>query len=412
MATHSRWGGSKADRWMNCAGSTALIETVPSKPSSAYAEEGTLAHAFAAYMLASGERAAIEYVGVTLDAQVGAKPLTEEMAAAIQVYLDAVWAEFDQHPDAEIYVEQSFELSVESAAPGEVFGTNDALVYHPKAGRLVVFDYKHGVGVSVTADDNAQLKFYAAGAVFSRDDWSLSELELVIVQPRARDVEDLGAVRRWLMVVSDLMEFQQDVDAAIARSQTEATSYNAGSWCRWCDAAAICPLREQQVLESAQLDFASITEISAGDLPEPKTYDNDRVGEILKAARVLNDWLGQIEEYVEGLVTHGIPVKGWKAVEKLGRAKWAAADDEIAGAAEMLFGVEEDEARPRKLVTLGDMEKALKLHGATKQQIADFKALYTKKESSGLTLAPESDRRPAVDAAARDFGSLNMDGLD
>lgn len=427
---HSRWGGSAADRYMNCAGSAALIATVPPKPSSSYADEGTLAHEFAAYFLAEGERDALQHTGMFLNgahARDGTA-LSDEMARAVQMYLDAVWAEFDKTPSAELYVEERFELQVDSA-PGEVFGTTDALVYHRATGRLVVFDYKHGVGVSVTADDNAQLKFYAAGAVFSHADWPISELELVIVQPRARDAEEIGAVRTWPMNVLDLMEFQSDVDAAIEKAKSyehdvveqlmegdgkvwDVTLFSVGKWCRWCDAAAVCPARERQVLEAAQLDFRSITEIQAEDLPEPKHYDTDRLGEILKAAYILSDWLKQIEEHVEGLVTHGTPVKGWKAVEKLGRAKWSDADATIVGAAEMMFGVEPDEIWPRKLATLGDVQKTLKLHGASKDDIAGFLASYTKKESSGLTLAPESDKRPAVDAAARDFASLNLGGLE
>lgn len=37
-------GGSTAKRVMNCPGSVALCDTMPPKPSSKYADEGTLLH--------------------------------------------------------------------------------------------------------------------------------------------------------------------------------------------------------------------------------------------------------------------------------------------------------------------------------------------------------------------------------
>lgn len=415
---------------MACPGSVALIDTVPARPSSPYAEEGTLAHAFAAYMLQNGDRSAGSYIGATLDAQVGATPLSEEMANAIQIYLNEVWTEYDLSPEAEFYVEKGFVLDVASAVPGEVFGTNDALVYHPTTGRLRIFDYKHGAGVSVTADENAQLKFYAAGAVFSNPTWKLSEVILTIVQPRARDVDTLGAVRDWPMQTIDLLEFQGDVDAAIKRAkQVEnyqelptASSATAdkddpsdrfdhlvlGPHCRWCDAAAICPAREAEIMEAAKLPFSDMTKITVDDLPIVSELDTARLGQILKAGSLLNDWLATVQEYVEALLMQGHGVPGWKVVEKIGRAKWVEDQNQIAAYADMMFGVEADQIMPRKLTTIGDAEKLLKAAGAKKDDVDSFKLKFTIKDSSGLTIAPESDRRPAVSAAQDVFGDIKI----
>jgi hypothetical protein len=442
---HSRFGGSSADRWLSCPGSTALIATVPPRPDSAYAAEGTAAHELARLCLVKDQHPTL-YLGETLEGFV----VTQEMCDAVVVYLNAVDTEKARTKTAELYVEQGFVLQIDSAADDEVFGTNDAMVYHPSEGRLVVFDYKHGVGVSVSAEDNAQLKFYAAGAVFSKPEWKLSELILCIVQPRARslallpddaDPELKRGIQKWPMDVLDLMEFQGDVNEAIALANFYETDFTAdpivlkgpvpntpldlrpgavayvggkpkfvtGSHCKWCDAAPVCPAKEAEVLRAAQLDFADMTEISTDVLPEPKTFDTARLGQILQAGKILNDWLNQIQEYVEGLVLSGTPVEGWKAVEKIGRAKWVAADEDVAGYVDMMFGIDQDSIRPRKLVTIGEFEKLLKAAGATKAQIDDAKLLYTIKESSGLTIAPASDRRPAVDAVAAAFGSVTID---
>jgi hypothetical protein len=434
---HSRFGGSKADKWMSCVGSTALCDTVPSLAAGALAKEGSAAHALAALCL-SQDCHPRDYLGlwwqgedVFLEATAEVQ-VTEEMCDAVVVYLNAVAHEQARTKDAELYVEQRFVLDVASADPGEVFGSNDAMVYHPSTGRLVVFDYKHGVGVSVSAEDNAQLKFYATGAVWSKPDWRIAELELVIVQPRSRDLQFLPddadrearlGIKRWPMNPLDLMDFQADVEDAIARAKSvsgppwtatykpgegmSSAVFTTGSHCKWCDAAAVCPQKQRQILDQAKLDFADIGEIkSASDLPDVKAFDVSHLGDMLKSAQLLNDWLNQIQQFVEALVLSGTPVPGWKAVEKIGRAKWVSADEDVAAYVEMLFGIEADAIRPRKLTTITEAEKLLKAAGATKEAIDTFKLQFTIKESSGLTIAPESDKRPAVNAAERAFGDI------
>lgn len=427
---HSRFGGSTADRWMNCAGSTALIATVPPKPSSFAADQGSAAHALAAVCLKTDDHPrsflGMWWQGDEVFAEATSEhQVTEDMCDAVVVYLNAVEQERAQTMDSELYVEQGFVLDVATADPGEVFGTNDAMVYHPSTRKLVVFDYKHGAGVPVSAEDNAQLTFYAAGAVWSKD-WAPASVELVIVQPRALAHYNLEPVQRWPIDPLKLMDFQVDVEDAIGKAKAisppfnvklgengalESKEFTAGKWCKWCDAAAVCPERERQALRAARLDFASVGEVTAAALPDFKAFDAERLSATLKGLEIVSSWMAQVQEYVEGLVLGGHPVPGWKAVEKIGRAKWVAADEDVAAEAEMLFGIDEDKVRPRKLVTITEAEKLLKAAGATKEQIDAFKLRYTIKESSGLTLAPESDKRPAVNAAARDFAGVNLENV-
>lgn len=407
MGEHSRFGGSSAYRWMNCPGSVALLGTVPAKPSSKYAEEGTLAHEFAAYMLANGERDISSYIGATLGAKVGATPLTQEMAEAIQVYLDAVWAEFDRSPDAEFYVEKGFVLEVESADQGEVFGTNDAMVYHPSTGRLVVFDYKHGQGVSVSAEDNPQLKFYAAGAVFSND-WKLSEVVLTIVQPRARDAIDLGAVREWPMDAIELLEFKGEIRAAITCAKSPSARCIAGTWCdkTFCDARTACPAYQAMQLAGTGFETVDLATVDTADLPEPKTLTPERLSQIVEGASRLQAWVNQCQEYLEALLMGGTAVPGWKVVEKIGRARWISNEETVAAELAMLYDLDEDLIRPRKLTTITEVEKLMKQAGASKVEIDNFKLQNTLKESSGPTIAPNSDKRPAINLAELSFGSV------
>jgi hypothetical protein len=421
---HSTFGGSIADRWMNCAGSTALVASVPPRASSAYASEGTAAHALAEYALKSGIADVTFMVGEPFDFDDHGATLmihvTKDMADAVQVYLDAVSLEMSLAPDAELYVEQRFVLPIATAEPGEVFGANDAIVYIPSLRKLTIFDYKHGAGVSVSAEDNAQLKFYAAGALLTND-WPVAEIELVIVQPRTRDADDNdGGVKRWALPVAEVIEFAGEAEAAIALAKAihgvrvinRDTDLTPGKWCRWCDAAGVCPAKERQALEASRLDFNDITLVTPRSLPDVKALDTARLGQVLVAIEIIEEWGKQVRAQVDDLLTQGVPVPGWKLVDKIGRRKWIDDETKIAGHLSAMFGIDEDDSRPRKLVTITEAERLIKASvadkDARKKALDETSLAFTLKESSGLTLVRESDKREGVDAIARDFGSINL----
>lgn len=403
ISVHSRFGGSACKRWLNCPGSVVLCDTVPPARESPYAREGTAAHWLAENSLRDDVHPT-HFLGELFNGV----EVTQEMCDAVVAYLNVVTKEVARNPKhAELYVEKGFVLDVETAEPGEVFGTNDAMVYHPDSGRLRVFDYKHGVGVTVDAEDNDQLKFYAAGAVFSNPDWRVKEVVLTIVQPRARDAEEVGVVRDWTFSVADLLEFVVEVETAIAKAKTDDSQLSIGDWCRWCPAAAICPARERQAAEAATLDFADVALVDTTDLPDPRDMDVERLSRVVAGLTLIQSWAAQCQERLEALVLAGIEVPGWKAVEKIGRAKWIEDPLKVTAAAQLEFGIDEDQIMPRKLATIGEVEKLLKGAGATKDDIDSFKLKFTVKESSGLTIAPISDRRPAINPLA-DFDGVNI----
>lgn len=426
--THSRFGGSVADRYMNCAGSVALVATVPVKPAGPYAAEGTVAHELAKQCLIKNLHPA-HFLGEPVDPQHPTILVTQEMCDAVVIYLNAVEHEVAQTRTAELFVEQSFTLDIPSAEPGEVHGANDAMVYHPETGRLRVFDYKHGVGLSVDAEDNNQLKFYAAGAVFSHANWRLKEVILTIVQPRARDADMAGAVKDWPMDVLDLLEFQGQLETAIGlakayeQGELEGSgpgldeALKVGSWCdkTFCPAkaAGVCPAVNTHAIEAAGLDFVGVKIASVADvvptmLPDAARLDGLQLARVVAGLDVLLSWANKCQEYLEAMVLAGHEVPGWKAVEKIGRAKWIDDPQQVVAYAGMMFDLEASQLMPPKIVTITEAEKLLKAAGAKKDDIDSFKLKFTIKESSGLTIAPTSDKRPAANAVATDFASVNL----
>ena len=418
--THSRFGGSVADRYMNCAGSVALVATVPTKPAGPYAAEGTVAHELARQCLVKNLHPT-HFLGEAVDPQHPTILVTQEMCDAVVVYLNEVETEVARTRTAELFVEKSFVLDIPSAEPGEVHGANDAMVYHPETGRLRVFDYKHGVGLSVDAEDNNQLKFYAAGAVFSHADWKLREVVLTIVQPRARDADTVGAVKDWPMDVLDLLEFQGQLEQAIAAAKNPAHLRDfglvAGAWCdkTFCPAkaAGVCPAVNAHAIEAAGLDFvgvkvASVADVEPSMLPDAARLDGLQLARVVAGLDVLLSWANKCQEYLEAQLLAGHEVPGWKVVEKIGRAKWVDDPQQVVAYAGMMFDIDAAQLMPPKIVTITEAEKLLKAAGAKKDDIDSFKLKFTIKESSGLTIAPASDKRPAANAVATDFASVNL----
>jgi len=437
---HSPFGGSAASRFMACPGSIALSGQAPPEKPSPYAEEGTFAHAVAAEALETSARSTTAAIGKVLGfldhGESKTREITAEISKAVDVYLEAVWDEYDLDPNSEIEVEQGFALDLDAAEPGEVFGTNDALVYSPARRKLTIFDYKHGAGVIVDVEDNTQLKFYAIGAMQGHPEWDVREIELVIVQPRAFSAGGDG-VKRWSLPMAEVIEFPYELNEAVAACkavypflgggmESKNTSgpmlsetlgfepFVPGEHCRWCPAATICTAREQSFVTAVREDFAGVDLLGIEPVVaalEVKTLDFDHMARIVAAYDRLGSQIAAMRTAMDEHLLAGGTVKGWKVVEQVGRRAWTKGDTEIAEYLELMYDVPGDEVMPRKLVTITDAKKLLKTY-VSKADYAeaerDMTLRFTIKESKGLTTAPESDRRAAISPVAAEFGSVML----
>lgn len=402
---HSAFGGSVATRVLNCKGSTNLLKGVPAQPGSSYAAEGILAHEFAAWCLENGEEA-LNIIGATMSAEVGASMLTEEMAKHIQVYLDEVRKEMAKSPDAVMFVEQRFR----SEDDPDVFGTVDCIVYHPSLRRIVGFDFKYGVGIHVAVEDNDQTKFYLSFAIFELA-LSVQDIEMVIVQPRDRFNEtEEDAVRRCPLNPMDVLEFKVDYLTAVAEHKAGG-ELTAGPWCdkTFCDGRTICPAYQARALAATGFEDVVIEDLNVADLPEPNELSMERLAAISAGLGRLVTWANSVQEYLQSMVLGGTHVPGWKVVDSMGKTKWIGSQKDIAAELSMMYDIDEDLVLPRKLETITNVLAMMKESGATKQQIEAFKKRYTLRESTGLTAAPDSDKREAVDAAKRAFGGVKIE---
>lgn len=382
---HSKVGASSAYRWMKCPGSVALIEQAPPQESSPYAEEGTAAHELAEECLRNGENAA-DHIGTVYNSY----EVTEEMAEAVQIYLDAVRSDVKTLglTEEHLQVEKRFHLD---DIDEDCFGTNDACIGEP-FGKLIVHDYKHGQGKVVEVEENPQLMYYALGAMKGED---YEEIELVVTQPRAYHPD--GPVRRWKTSPERLLSFADELRKSVAATREKDARIEAGDHCKFCPALAICPAVRGHAQELANIDFENFSMEPV--LPRPDTFRVEELGNVLNSIKLIRDWFTEVEKYAQHLALNGTEVPGHKLVAKRAHRKWIDENDVI----DHLFDEYGDEifVAP-KLKSPAQMEK---LEGADKEIIAGL----TMTPDNGLTLAHESDRRRAVELPANKFDNFQLE---
>jgi hypothetical protein len=351
-------GGSTASRVINCPGSVALVQRVPPSPSSSYADVGTLLHGGMADLLNNVSLKPEHLIGRTYKDQV----LTEEMVEEKIKPALAALNEID--PDETMSLEVEQVVSFGDLIPG-AFGSADVVGRRGK--RAIIIDWKFGDGVPVHAEGNLQLLFYAAAAARTPSlRWvfdGVKELELVIVQP--------PHVRRWVTDMDALENFELNLVRAVRLSERPDAPLEVGSHCRWCPAKPICPKMTGAIDRLVHNKLESL--------------EADQLSAALMLADKLEDFIAAARKLAFDRLEKDMPVPGYKLVPKRAVRQWV--DENKAFAALSSMGIEPYE---QKLLSPAQAEKALK---KSKLTLPDDLVVAV---SSGSTIAPESDPRPAV----------------
>lgn len=353
-------GGSTAKRVIQCPGSVALVQKMPPKPSSEHADRGTMLHDVIAEILGKN-LPWDQFIGTVYEGQVLTQELFDEKIVVALELLDEV----DPHKRLEYEVETR--VGFGDLLPG-VFGSTDLV--GRIGNRAIVLDWKFGDGVVVDAVENEQLMFYAAACMRTESSqWAFAgatEVELIIVQP--------PMIKRWVTTKERIAQFERDLVKAVKAAQLPDAKIQHGDHCRWCAAKPICPKM------TGAVDRALITTL--------KEIDVDTLGKYLKNAELLEDWIKDLRGLAMQLLEKNLPVPGYKLVPKQARRKWS--DESKAKAALLELGLKESVVVETSVMSPAQAEKALK------KRFSELPEGLVKSESSGTTMAPESDPRPAV----------------
>jgi len=344
-------GGSTAKRVMHCPGSVALVQLAPPSPSSVYADKGTLLHtAISEVLLGEDNVIGMTYEGQTLD-----QTLFDDKVQVALDLLDTL------DPDGQMKLAIETRVGFGKFLPG-AFGSCDVL------GRIgntaYVIDWKFGDGVIVDAEQNEQLMYYAAAAMRTPEvAWVFDgavAIECVIIQP--------PVIRQWTTTPARIKAFEKDLKRAVKISAQPDAKLNPGDHCRFCPAKPTCPAMTGAVDRALKVKLDAV--------------DDEMLGKYAANAVLLQGWIDSLNELVQTKIEKGYKIPGWKMVAKRGTRKWA--DPKAAPDALKALGINPIK---QELVSPAQAEKLLK------KNLPDG---LTVSVSSGDTLAPESDPRPAV----------------
>ena len=371
---HAVLSASSSERWLHCPPSARLCESYEDKGSD-YAAEGTDAHELCEYKLRKA---------LGMEAQDPTENLTwfnEEMSDCANGYaayvLEQVEAAKQTCADPIVLIEQRVDFSrwVESG-----YGTADCIIIAD--GTLQIIDYKHGLGVLVSAEENPQMQCYALGALELFDDiYDIDSVRMTIYQPRRDNVSTYEISKDELYRWADEV-LKPTADLAFVGDG----NFLCGEWCGFCKAKHDCRARADANMELARYDFKL-----------PPLLTDEEVEEILARADDLVSWAADIKEYALQQAISGKEWHGWKLVE--GRSNRRYTNETAVAGAVTNAGFDPYE---HKVLGVTAMQKLL-----GKSRFEEILAAYIEKPQGKPTLVRSSDKRPAMNTAKNDFMEEN-----
>lgn len=376
---HSYVGGSTAKRVMNCPGSVNLCAQYPNVET-VFAAEGTALHEAIDLIFQGLLKNDRDVIGLDFNGFV----ITEDMFEQAIVPALAMWDALDAELGGINYYN---ERRVVFPGIDGAFGTVDMV--GTSKDRTVVWDWKFGRGVTVTAEKNEQLMYYAYAAAHTQPADKFFDydkpIELFICQPMISNGERFT---RWTTSWAQLEVFALELRHAVERSQEPDPPFKTGSWCRFCNAKTGCPAYRGMVDQVATLSPAQM---------------QSEIERWLPYADMMIEWGQAVKDTAHRHLEEGGSIDGWKLVQKRATRRWTDEDKAEAFLAEA--GVPPEQRSVNTVISPAEAEKVLK-----RLKAGEIPDSLVSKISSGTTLATADDKRPAVETSVTALQRL-ADGL-
>ena len=374
MSGHAFLSPSASHRWLNCPPSAKLCAEVPDA-SSPYAQQGTDAHSLCAYLV---EKALGRD---TRDPTGTLKYYDAEMQECAEGYASFAMEEYERAkqtcPDTAVLIEQKVDFS-----PWVKGGTGTADCILLADGMAEVIDYKHGLGIMVSAESeefggNPQLMCYCLGVLEMFDGiYNIDTIKMSIYQPRRENVST------YTMSKADLLQWANGTLAPTALLAQEGKGeFQAGNHCQFCKVKAACRKRAEYNLELARYDF----EI-------PATLEEHEIDAILLKADQLISWASDVKEYALNQALQGTDYSHFKVVEGRSNRKYTNEDD--VAKTVMAAGYDPYE---KSILGITAMSKLL-----GKKKFNELLGSLICKPQGKPTLVSRSDKRPTMKNTAQD----------
>ena len=425
MSTHAILSPSKRYRWANCPGSIREEKKYPEGPSGPAAIDGTHTHTVLERALTTHVASPVDLVGQRLEDHEGDFIVDEGRAARANVCFDYIKTRVAEHNGL-------CEVRAESRVTPEwllgrddIGGTIDVVIVGGDT--LELIDYKDGMN-DAWESAKLQLEQYAFGVLAaykipSNTPYPFTKIRMTVVQPKLT-LKGGQAIRSVETTVKELLEgLGTIVSQAHRTDQPDAPLIPGDLQCKYCPVKA-CSARAQKAMESVEMTFPNLQTTNdvvfqAAD-KDPHTMTDQQLAQLLEAAPLVRQLIENAESEVLDRLKRGIKVPGFKLVNGRGSRNWSLKDDEMAERL-IKMGVPKGEVYETKLVSPAKVEKLkwkAKKGGAeivkqlSERQLTTLEKDYITKMSGKVTVAPESDSRPAITVDASSlFAAIPSEGI-
>lgn len=403
---HSEWGPSAAHRWMNCPASVQATRNVPDIQTE-YAASGTASHTLSQWCRERGVRCD-KFLGTILRVGAFDNLVDKARVTSVNTFCDYM-ADLGGHQFCEIRVDYK-----EYVPFG--FGTSDGIAV--VADTVHGVDYKDGSGVVVEAEDNEQLLLYVLGWLLKYH-WLYPDVKFVklhIVQPRVNHF-----VQSRVYTVEEVFTWADTVvRERYAQTMLPDAPFKAGPWCsqNFCRIRFTCRHRAKDLLDAVVAsDFDDLDAATTLPTRQLATLSHAEVDKILFRVTEVAKWAGEIRAWAASQIQQGVKIGEWKFVR--GRSERTLTVAEPDAVREILTYTSDNDLpiaekelyTEPELLSVAQLEKVLgkKVFAEeTDKKPAGPLAHLVRKKPGRPTLAPGTDKRPAITAEA--FGDFeNLD---
>lgn len=392
---HALLSASSAHRWLECTAAPHYEENFPNS-STAYAEEGTLAHAICElYARKKFTTLSTRKFNSELKKLKEKPQYQDEMLKTAETYVEYL-TEKAMGYSTMPYIVMEVKVDYSEYAPGG-FGTCDCVMIGGDT--LHITDYKHGKGVAVSAEANPQMRLYALGALklYGAAFGAIKKVSMGICQPRLTDTAS-----EEIISVEELFAWGNSIKPKAEEAYNGPGVFNPGEHCRFCKGKAQCRERAKHFAGFEQYANSKI----AGRLDDGAIADRIKNGApilldgevafLLEKAAGLVAWYNDLQEYATTALLAGKEIPGFKLVE--GRSNRAFTDVDEAMKALKAAGYNEAVLYDRKPKTLSEIEKML-----GKKRFKELMSSFVVKPKGKPTLVPATDKREAYNIGAAEF---------
>jgi hypothetical protein len=406
MSDHAKLSPSKRSRWALCPGSIREEAKYPDTGSGPAAADGTHSHTLLEHCIKNGLSDPMDQVGETFTDHEGTFKVDADRAARVKSAIEYIREESvggmfkvisEQRVDPEFLLGRK-----------DLSGTVDCQIIGGDI--LELIDYKDGMGI-VTAEGNLQLEQYAYGVLAGfklpiNGDYPFSTVRMTIIQPKLA-LRGMPAITSHDVSLRSLLDNMGTIVAqAAATDKPDAPLVPGESQCKFCRAKGSCAALASNVMKEVGIMFQpvvtqtlDVAQQSANK--DPSTMDDAQIAQIMEAAPLMRQLLEGVEKEALRRLEMGQVIPGLKLVNGRGSRAWALPEDDMAEKL-IKMGIPKSAVFETKLVTPAKAEKLTweKKDGTkvalTDRQLKRMEQEYVVKLAGKLTVAPESDGRPAV----------------